>query len=200
MGHRIWLVIVFVTSRSFVDEAEIENLIGGDIFSAVAQALLGEVDGAFHPGLISAAIGRKPAQVQFKKRFRQRLVLDVEIIAQNLHRFAAVLSGKVQPAHASFDERKHLRRIGFDFLVSRADAAAWICRHVIAAVSEPGETLALQDQWPRRCEQAGGDTAGPKGQNRFFLGTDHDGGDVFVRCEAVFLQQQLHQQIDRSAA
>src|SRR5687767_9622417 len=67
-------------SRRFVDKAEIKSLIGGDIFSAVAQALLGEVDGAFHPGLICAAIGWEPAQVQFKKRFRQRVVFDVEII------------------------------------------------------------------------------------------------------------------------
>ena len=60
--------------------------------------------------------------------------------------------------------------------------------------------IALEHEISRRSDQGGGNSAGPQGDHRFFLGADDDDCDILIGREAVFLQNHLHHQIIGTAA
>ena len=60
--------------------------------------------------------------------------------------------------------------------------------------------ITLENEVSRRSDQGCGNSAGPQGDHRFFLGTDDESCNVLIGREAVFLQNHLHHKIIGTAA
>ena len=126
-------------------KTEIKNLTDGCFFRRLAETFLGKLDGAFHPDLISRAVDGQTIEIEREQLVGDHWIFKAEIVGDDLFRLDAVLPRELQTAHAALNERQHIARIGFDFLVGNADATTRVGRHVVARVADAMKTFALQN-------------------------------------------------------
>ena len=68
-------------------------------------------------------------------------IFDTQIFRDDVDGLRTMLRIVLQSFQARFDEGEDFRRIVFDLLFRRADAARWITGEIISRVREPAETF-----------------------------------------------------------
>jgi hypothetical protein len=107
------------TSQRFLDKAEIEHLARRNLFGH-AQAFLGEIDDAAHPGVIRIGESAGAAELQILYLLRQRTAFDAEICGNDVDGFGAVLGIILHAFQSRFYEGENDGRIVFDFILRGA--------------------------------------------------------------------------------
>src|SRR5678816_3293431 len=95
--------LIFTASHRFRGETKIEHLVGRDFFAQV-HALLGEVNGAAHPGVVKKTYSAETAELEIVNFRRQGTIFDAEIFGNDLDGFAPMLSEVLLSFQAGADK------------------------------------------------------------------------------------------------